>query len=59
MPENKKERLEDLKNHQILDTAPEVCFDDITTLAAQILGCPVFFIEFMDEDRQWLRLYVQ
>jgi adenylate cyclase len=55
MPKNEKERLEDLKNYQILDTAPEVCFDDITTLAAQILGCPVSFIEFMDEDRQWLK----
>jgi len=38
-----------------LDSAPEVHFDEITELAAEILQCPVSFIEFMDEERQWLK----
>ena len=29
--------------------------DEITELAAEILQCPVSFIEFMDADRQWFK----
>ena len=38
-----------------MDTAPEISFDEITALAAEILQCPVSFIEFMDDDRQWFK----
>ena len=55
IPENEAERLEKLKSYDILDTAPEMVFDEITELAAEILGCPISFIEFMDEDRQWFK----
>ena len=27
----------------------------LQSLAAEILGCPVSFIEFMDADRQWFK----
>ncbi len=54
-PENETERLEKLKDYKILDTAPEMVFDEITELAAEILGCPISFIQFMDEDRQWFK----
>ncbi|MAR79415.1 MAG: hypothetical protein CMM18_04210 [Rhodospirillaceae bacterium] len=55
VPENENERLEKLKDYKILDTAPEMVFDEITELAAEILGCPISFIQFMDEDRQWFK----
>ena len=55
VPPDEDLRIEALKSYEVLDTAPEVCFDDITELAAEILGCPVSFIEFMDADRQWFK----
>ena len=55
LPSNEELRIQTLKSYEILDTAPEVSFDDITELAAEILGCPVSFIEFMDADRQWFK----
>ena len=55
IPENENMRLEALSSYDVLDTAPEVSFDEITELAAEILQCPVSFIEFMDADRQWFK----
>ena len=55
VPENEDLRLETLSTYDVLDTAPEVSFDEITELAAEILQCPVSFIEFMDTDRQWFK----
>lgn len=55
IPENENLRLEALSSYNVLDTAPEVSFDEITELAAEILQCPVSFIEFMDADRQWFK----
>ena len=55
VPENENLRLETLSSYDILDSAPEVSFDEITELAAEILQCPVSFIEFMDADRQWFK----
>ncbi|MGY8999592.1 MAG: adenylate/guanylate cyclase domain-containing protein [Rhodospirillales bacterium] len=55
IPENETERLADLNTYNIMDTAPEISFDEITALAAEILQCPVSFIEFMDDDRQWFK----
>ena len=55
VPENEAERLEKLDEYNIMDSAPEIVFDEITELAAEILQCPVSFIQFMDEDRQWFK----
>ena len=55
VPSDEELRLQTLKSYEVLDTAPEVSFDEITELAAEILGCPVSFIEFMDSDRQWFK----
>ena len=55
VPENETERLEKLDEYNIMDSAPEIVFDEITELAAEILQCPVSFIQFMDEDRQWFK----
>ncbi len=55
VPENEDIRLETLSSYNVLDTAPEASFDEITELAAEILQCPISFIEFMDADRQWFK----
>ena len=55
IPENEDERLKILAEYNIMDTAPEMVFDEITELAAEILQCPISFIQFMNEDRQWFK----
>ena len=55
IPEHEEDRLANLSEYNIMDTAPEIVFDEITELAAEILQCPVSFIQFMDEDRQWFK----
>lgn len=55
IPAGEEQRLATLNNYEIMDSAPEICFDEITELAAEILQCPVSFIEFMDADRQWFK----
>lgn len=48
-----QERLEVLREYDILDSAPEKEFDDITRLAAEICDVPYSKINFIDKDRQW------
>lgn len=48
-------RLELLRQYQILDTAAEQVFDEITALAAQICQTPVSLLTFLDQDRQWFK----
>ena len=55
VPADEDLRLDTLLSYDVLDSAPEVSFDEITELAAEILQCPVSFIEFMDADRQWFK----
>ncbi|MBF9195913.1 bifunctional diguanylate cyclase/phosphodiesterase [Microvirga terrestris] len=46
------ERLAALQKFDIIDTAPEVEFDNIAKLAAQICKTPIACISFLDEHRQ-------
>jgi adenylate cyclase len=55
IPANEPRRLEALRALDILDSAPEVAYDEIAELAAQICGCPVGYISFIDDDRRWLK----
>lgn len=49
------ERLKALEDFAVLDTLPEIGFDEITELAAQICGCPAALVSFVDASRQWMK----
>src|SRR5688572_30506794 len=53
VPANEAERLAAVKSYQLIDTAPEIAYDEITELAAQICQCPVAVIGLIDESRDW------
>jgi adenylate cyclase len=55
VPANEPGRLETLNSYKILDTLPEVGFDEISELAAQICGCPGALVSFIDASRQWIK----
>ena len=53
VPANEAARLAAVKSYQLLDTAPEIAYDEITELAAQICQCPISVIGLVDETRDW------
>ncbi len=55
IPDDDAARAKAVGSYGILDTAPELAYDDITELAAHICGCRVAYIGFFDEKRQWLK----
>ena len=55
IPENENERLKELFEYELLDTAPEQEFDCIVKLASQICGVPISLITLVDTHRQWFK----
>jgi GAF domain-containing protein len=55
LPKNEPARLEALRQYEVLDSAPEEVFDDITRLAAYICETPIAVISLVDKDRQWFK----
>ena len=55
LPKNEAERLEAIRQYQILDTDPEAAFEDLTQITAQICGTPIALINLFDENRQWFK----
>lgn len=51
-------RLAALRGYGILDTPPEVQFDEITRLIAHVCEVPVALISFVDADRQWFKSHL-
>jgi signal transduction histidine kinase/CheY-like chemotaxis protein len=55
IPLTEDDRLTALDRYQVLDTGPELAFDDITLLASQICGTDIGMISLIDRDRQWFK----
>ena len=55
LPSNEVDRLEALYRCNILDTAPEQAFDDITLLASQICMAETAMISLVDRNREWFK----
>ncbi len=48
-------RLMTLRSYSILDTPPEIEFDRLVKLAAQLCRTPIAAISLVDEKRQWFK----
>lgn len=55
IPSNESERQSNLDSYNLVDTAPEIDFDNITELASQICETPIALISIIDNDRQWFK----
>lgn len=54
-PDNEVERNKALRSYRIMDSPPDIAFDEIGELAAQICGCPIAYVSFIEGDRFWFK----
>ncbi|MEM1091839.1 MAG: GAF domain-containing protein [Pseudomonadota bacterium] len=54
-PAREQQRLQTLERYRLLDTEPEPCFDDLTSLAAKVFDVPICLMTLVDRDRQWFK----
>lgn len=55
LPADEAARLEAVRGYAVLDTPPELAFDELTELAAQICETPAAVVTLIDEKRQWFK----
>lgn len=55
IPENDHQRIEALKNYNIIDGIPAVIFDPIVNLASQIFNVPIAVISIVDADNVYAK----
>ncbi|SDS63411.1 Signal transduction histidine kinase [Halopseudomonas sabulinigri] len=53
--EREQQRLGALAQYQVMDSASEQAFDDITALASLWLEMPIALISLVDDHRQWFK----
>ncbi len=54
-PDNEEARLAALRSFDILDTDPELAFDDLVTIAAGVCAVPMALVTLIDDERQWFK----
>lgn len=55
IPENEKDRVQALRNYEILDSLEEEEFNNIVEAASLICETPISLISLIDENRQWFK----
>lgn len=55
MQQDEEHRLQVLSSYEIMDTASEKVFDDLTRLASIICEVPIVLISLVDDKRQWFK----
>lgn len=55
VPANERDRLQTLRDLDLLDTPPEERFDRITRIARQLFSVPIALVSLVDDDRQWFK----
>ena len=58
LPHNEADRLETLRDYQILDTPPAAAFERIACLATRLFAVPIALVAFLDAERQWVKTCV-
>ena len=54
-PSNESQRLQTLRDLNLLDTDPEERFDRVTRLAKQVFSTSIALVSLVDADRQWFK----
>ncbi|MFC6744222.1 PAS domain-containing protein [Methylobacterium persicinum] len=52
------DRVAELHELGILDTAPERAYDDLASVAAHVCNAPIALVSLLDADRQWFKAEV-
>lgn len=55
VPHNELQRISAVDTYRITDTPPEIAYDDIAELAAQLCQCPIGLINIIADTREWLK----
>ncbi len=55
VPANEKERIEAFRSYEIAATPPELAYDDVAELAAEICGCPIGLVNLIEDENEWLK----
>lgn len=53
--QEEESRLKALRRYQILDTSPELEFDELTRLASELCDAPIALVGLLDEHRNWFK----